>query len=153
MQLSDLQQRLLNDFQHEFPLSPHPYQIIADKLGVSEEEILSAFCELRDQQFISRIGPVIPPNQIGVSALVAMSVPQSELEWVAEVISAYPEVNHNYERDHQLNLWFVVIAADQDHLASTIVSIERETGFSALPLPMLDNFFIDLGFMMELGDD
>lgn len=151
--LTTLHKQLLNDYQRDFPLSVQPYQDIADALGVTEADVLSAFTELNNNNFISRIGPVIPPNHIGVSALVAMSVPESQLQAVADKISAYPEVNHNYEREHRLNLWFVVIASDAEHLRAVIDSIERETSYPAMLLPMLDDFFIDLGFKLDLNND
>lgn len=151
--LSHLHKQLLNDYQHDFPLSARPYQDIADMLGVTEAEVLSAFTELNDNNLISRIGPVIPPNHIGVSALVAMSVPKQQLQAVADTVSAYPEVNHNYEREHRLNLWFVVIASDAEHLRAVIDSIEQETSYPAMLLPMLDDFFIDLGFKLDLNND
>jgi len=53
---------------------------------------------------------VLRPNTVGVSTLAAIAVPNAELETVAALVSAYPEVNHNYEREHSLNLWFVVTA-------------------------------------------
>lgn len=148
--LTDLHKRLLNDFQRDFPLSARPYRDIADTLGVTEEDVLSAFDELNARQFISRIGPVIPPNHIGASLLAAMAVPPDRLQDVAERISAYPEVNHNYEREHRFNLWFVAIAADVRHLSDFIRKIERETGFQVLQLPLLQDFFIDLGFQLDL---
>jgi DNA-binding Lrp family transcriptional regulator len=151
--LTPLHKHLLNDFQHDFPLSPRPYLDIAEKLGVSENDVLSAFAELDDNNLISRIGPVIPPNHIGVSALVAMSVPETKLQEVANKVSAYPEVNHNYEREHRINLWFVVIASDNEHLQAVIDKIERETSYRAMRLPMLDDFFIDLGFKLDLNND
>ncbi|MFU8787702.1 MAG: Lrp/AsnC family transcriptional regulator [Methylobacter sp.] len=151
--LTPLHKQLLNDYQHDFPLSARPYQDIAEQLGVSEAEVLAAFNELNDNGFISRIGPVIPPNHIGVSALVAMAVPKAQLQAVADKISAYPEVNHNYEREHRFNLWFVVITADDKHLRTVIDSIEQETAYPAMLLPMLDDFFIDLGFKLDLTND
>ncbi|HEY8036540.1 MAG TPA: Lrp/AsnC family transcriptional regulator [Methylobacter sp.] len=151
--LTNLHKQLLNDYQRDFPLSARPYRDIADQLGVTEAEVLSVFTELNDNNFISRIGPVIPPNHIGVSALVAMSVPEQQLQSVADKISAYPEVNHNYEREHRFNLWFVVIASDAEHLTAVIDSIEQETSYKAMRLPMLDDFFIDLGFKLDLNND
>ncbi|MEI6067609.1 MAG: Lrp/AsnC family transcriptional regulator [Methylococcaceae bacterium] len=147
--LTPLYQRLLNDFQRDFPLSPRPYLDIANQLGVSEDDVLSALTELSDQHFISRIGPIIPPNQLGVSTLVAMAVPQRLLQAVADKISAHPEVNHNYEREHTFNLWFVAIAADAAHLQAVLNAIEQETGYKTMSLPLLDDFFIDLGFKLE----
>jgi len=147
--LTDLQKRLLNDFQRDFPLSPTPYRDIGERLGVAESEVIAALTELRDRQFISRVGAVVPPNQIGVSTLAAMAVPEAELQSVAEFINGFPEVNHNYEREHRLNLWFVAVAGSAEQLQAAIARIERHTGLSVLQLPLLDDFFIDLGFKMD----
>jgi len=105
--LTSLHKQLLNNYQQEFPLSATPYLDIAESLGVTEEAVLAAFDELNQQQFISRIGLVIAPNNIGASTLVAMAVPEEQLQSVAEIVSLYPEVNHNYERENIFNLWFV----------------------------------------------
>jgi DNA-binding Lrp family transcriptional regulator len=147
--LTPLHQRLLNDFQRDFPLSPRPYLDIAKQLGVSEDDVLSALTELSDQHFISRIGPIIPPNQLGVSTLVAMAVPEEQLQAVADKVSTHPEINHNYEREHRFNLWFVAIASDAEHLQTVLDAIELETGYKTMSLPLLDDFFIDLGFKMD----
>ncbi len=147
--LTDLHKRLLNDFQRDFPLSERPYQAIAEQLGVSESTVLTALTELSQQQLISRVGPIIRPNHIGVSTLAAIAVPQAELETVANAISRYPEINHNYEREHELNLWFVVIADNNEQLAAVIASIEAETGYPVLQFPLLQDFYIDLGFELN----
>jgi DNA-binding Lrp family transcriptional regulator len=149
--LTPLHKQLLNDFQRDFPLSERPYQDIADRLGVNEDDVLTALTELSDNNFISRIGPIIPPNHIGVSTLVAMAIPEQQLQEVADKISAYPEVNHNYEREHLFNLWFVAIASDAGHLQTVIDAMEQETGYKTLQLPLLDDFFIDLGFKLDLN--
>ncbi|MFA6163230.1 MAG: Lrp/AsnC family transcriptional regulator [Methylobacter sp.] len=151
--LTPLHKQLLNNYQRDFPLSARPYQDIADALGVTEDEVLSTLADLNSNNFISRIGPIIPPNHIGVSTLVAMAVPEQQLQVVADKISAYPEVNHNYEREHQFNLWFVAIAADAEYLRAVIDSIEQETGYKTMQLPLLDDFFIDLGFKLDLNND
>jgi DNA-binding Lrp family transcriptional regulator len=150
--LAPLHKRLLNDYQQDFPLSPTPYRDIAEQLGVSEDEVLNAFQALFEQQMISRIGPVIAPNSIGNSALVAMTVPEDDLSRVAELVSAFPEVNHNYERENRFNLWFVVVADDDRHLRAVIADIEIKTGYPAMLLPMLADYFINLGFELNLHD-
>ncbi|MFK5949827.1 MAG: Lrp/AsnC family transcriptional regulator [Methylococcales bacterium] len=150
--LTTIHKQLLNDYQQDFPLSPTPYKDIASSLGVSEEDVLSAFDYLSNQQFISRIGSVIAPNHIGVSTLVAMAVPKDQLQAVADIVSLHPEVNHNYERENRFNLWFVLIAQDDEDLQSVIESIESETGFKAMQLPLLEDYFINLGFEMEFDD-
>jgi siroheme decarboxylase len=150
--LTDLHKRLLNDFQCDFPLLERPYQAIADQLGVSEEHVLSALTELSEQRYISRVGPIIRPNHLGISSLVAMAIPAEQLEQVAEIVSSYSEVNHNYERENRFNLWFVVIAAHEAHLVSILQEIELRTGLTTMRLPLLDDYFINLGFELELND-
>ncbi|PKM11781.1 MAG: AsnC family protein [Gammaproteobacteria bacterium HGW-Gammaproteobacteria-3] len=151
--LSPLHKHLLDDYQHDFPLTLRPYLTIAKALGVTENDVLTAFNSLIDDDFISRIGPIIPPNQLGKSTLVAMAIPPGRLEGIAEIISSFREVNHNYEREHRFNLWFVLIASSKQHLQNVIQSIERRTGFKTLQLPLLDEFFIDLGFPLKLDHD
>ena len=150
--LTSLHKQLLNDYQQEFPLSATPYQDIATSLGVTEEAVLTAFDELNQKQFISRIGLVIAPNHIGASTLVAMAVPGEQLQNVAEIVSLYPEVNHNYERENVFNLWFVLISKDDAHLQTVIEAIELETGFKAMQLPLLADYFINLGFEIDFDD-
>ena len=150
--LTTIHKQLLNAYQQDFPLSPTPYKDIASSLGVTEEDVLFAFNELSNEQFISRIGSIIAPNHIGVSMLVAMAIPNEQLQTVADIVSHYQEVNHNYERENQFNLWFVLIAQDDEDLQSVIESIESETGFKAMQLPLLADYFINLGFEMEFDD-
>lgn len=148
--LSTLHKQLLNNYQQDFPLSPTPYLDIANTLGVTEDEVLAAFSALSEQDFISRIGPVIQPNHIGISTLVAMAIPAEQLTHTANIVSNFPEVNHNYEREHRFNLWFVVIAHDQQHLSTIIEQIEIQSGFKAMQLPLLEDYFINLGFQLDL---
>ncbi len=150
--LSALHKQLLNNYQQDFPLSLTPYLDIANQLGVAESEVLAAFQTLAAEKLISRIGPVIAPNRLGSSALAAMAVPESELARVAGQISRYREVNHNYERENRFNLWFVLIANDEQHLQTVVEDIELTTGFKTMLLPMLADFYINLGFELNLHD-
>ena len=149
--LSELERHLLNDFQHSLPLSPTPYADMAQLLGVTEDEVLSALQSLQDMGVISRVGAVFKPNRIGVSTLAAMSVPSERLDEVAQIINSYPEVNHNYEREHAFNMWFVATAADDEQLQATLQSIKQQTGLAVMSLPMEEDFHIDLGFPLQWG--
>jgi len=144
--LSALEKRLLNDYQRDFPLSPAPYADLARELGVSEAEVMDTLRRLTERNAISRIGPVFRPKRIGVSTLAAMAVPDERLEEVARMVSAYVAVNHNYEREHRYNLWFVITAPDDDQLQAVLHEIERRAGIPVLSLPMLEDYHIDLGF-------
>ena len=146
-----LTESLLNDFQHDFPLSPTPFAQIARRLNTSTATVLARLRELQRQGSVSRVGPVFRPNTIGASTLAAMRVPAAELEAVAAVVNGFPEVNHNYEREHRYNLWFVVTAANQAVLAETLARIEARTGHAVLSLPLVRDYHIDLGFRMTLA--
>ena len=146
---SELEQHLLNDFQHDISLSATPFADMANQLGVSEDEVIQTLQSLQERGVISRIGPVFRPNRIGVSTLAAMSVPEEDLACVARIVSAFPEVNHNYEREHEYNLWFVVTASSEEHLDIVLYEIEQHTEYPLMSLPMLDDYFIDLGFKLK----
>ena len=146
---SPLEQHLLNDFQRDMSLSATPYADIAQQLDVKEEEVLQTIQSLQERGVISRVGPVFRPNRIGVSTLAAMSVPAEDIDCVARIVSAFPEVNHNYERDHEYNLWFVVTASSEEHLDIVLYEIEQHAEYPLMSLPMLDDYFIDLGFKLK----
>jgi siroheme decarboxylase len=148
---STLEQHLLNDYQRDMSLSATPYADMAKQLGVSEEKILESISSLQDRGVISRVGPVFRPNRIGVSTLAAMAIPEQDVECVARIISAFPEVNHNYQREHEYNLWFVVTASSAEHLDIVLYEIEQHTEYPLMSLPMLDDYFIDLGFKLKMS--
>lgn len=149
MSYSPLEQKLLDNYQRDFPLSATPFADIAAELGVSETEVLETFDSLKSRGSIGRIGGIFKPGSVGASTLAAMEVPQDELETVADFVSSFATVNHNYEREHRLNLWFVVAADTQDEVTRTLRAIEKQTGFAVLDLPMLEAFHLDLGFKLK----
>ena len=148
-QLDSLEKHLLNDFQHGFPLVSRPFKKIAEQLGTSEDVIVDRLNELKKEGFISRVGAVFRANSIGASTLAAMTVPENELEKVADMVSSYSEVNHNYQREHHFNLWFVVTASDECVLNEVLDDIEQRSGHDVMYLPMLEDYHIDLGFDLK----
>jgi len=147
---TEFDRRLLNDFQHDFPLSPTPYADIAQELGVTEDEVIARLRELKQAGAISRVGAVVRPNTVGVSTLAAMAVPAEELESVAALVSGYTEVNHNYEREHRLNLWFVATAPDAARLQAVLDEIAARSGYEVLSFPLVEDYHIDLGFNLKI---
>ena len=146
MDLDALDRRLLDEFQRDFPLVPRPYAALGERLGVSEEMVRHRLARLRTQGAISRVGAVIRPHSVGSSTLAALAVPADDLQRVAAIVSAFPQVNHNYERDHVYNLWFVVVGDSDPAVREVLDSIRVATGYRPLDLPMLDDYHIDLGF-------
>ena len=148
---SSLDFQLLNDFQRDFPLVSAPFAELAARLGVAEKVILAHLESLRREGKISRVGAVFAPKRIGASTLAAMAVPPEKLDAVAAAVNRFPEVNHNYEREHRYNLWFVVTAATEGRLQASLGAIEKAAGHPLLALPLQEEFHIDLGFCLR-GD-
>lgn len=146
---SQLERRLLNEYQRGVPLTPTPFADIARELGVYETTVIETLRRLETEGLISRVGAVFRPNRVGASTLAAMAVPAEDLERVAAIVNEFTEVNHNYEREHRYNLWFVVVAADAERLAAALEAIENRTGYPLLDLPLEQEFFIDLGFDLQ----
>jgi DNA-binding Lrp family transcriptional regulator len=137
---------LLNRWQHGFPLVSRPFARIGEALGASEEEVLDGFAAARADGSLSRIGGVWSAGAGGAALLVAMAVPSQQLAEAAACVDALPGVNHNYEREHRLNLWFVITGPDSLTLGVRLDALERDTGLPTLRLPMRKVYRIDLGF-------
>ena len=134
---------LLNDFQQNFPLCPAPFAEMAAKLGVAESAVLRKLEQLRREGRIARVGAVFAPKRIGASTLAAMAVPAEKLAVVADAINRFPEVTHNYEREHHYNHWFVVTAGSEGRLQAALGAIEQSTGYPLLRLPLLREYLFD----------
>jgi DNA-binding Lrp family transcriptional regulator len=138
--------RLLNGFQRGIPLVHEPYAAIARELATDEGWVRSTLARWQRDGVVSRIGAVFRAGSIGVSTLAALAVPPEDLVRVAAMVSARPEVNHNYEREHRYNLWFVAAAADASALAAVLDAIHEQTGYAPIALPLVADYWIDLGF-------
>lgn len=145
-ELSPLEYRLLNDFQRDFPLTSRPFLAIAEELGTDEDTVLRTLDRLVERKMISRVGPVFQPRRLGASTLATLAVPEDELDAVAAMVNSYKEVNHNYEREHKFNLWFVVTAASEAEIDRVLDEIRERSHCQLLNLPMEDAYHIDLGF-------
>lgn len=149
MSVHSLEFQLLNDYQQRFPLCSRPFAHIAETLGSAEAAVLQTYSQLVQAGRISRIGAVFTPQRIGASTLAALSIPPERLAAVAAMVSQFPEVNHNYEREHRFNLWFVVTANATERLHAVLTQIEANSGLSVLRLPLEAQFHIDLGFNLK----
>lgn len=107
--MDELDRQLLNLLQTEFPIVPQPFQALAQRLGISEDEVLMRVRTLKDNRIIRQISAIFDSSSLGYkSALTAFSVPTERVTEVAEIVSAHPGVSHNYERNHVYNLWFTI---------------------------------------------
>lgn len=151
MGLSALEHALLERCQRDLPLTGRPFRDVAARLGVTESGVLAALGTLMSGGMVTRVGPVFRPWTVGASTLAAMAVPASRLDTVAATVSAFPEVNHNYEREHRYNLWFVVTAASRVAVSSVLERVRAHTGLPVLDLPLEAEYHIDLGFTLARG--
>lgn len=147
--LSAFERRLLDEFQRDFPLTARPYAELARRLESDEETVLAALERLQRRGLIARVGAVVAPHRTGWSTLAAMAVPAERLDEVAAVVSGFAEVNHNYEREHALNLWFVVTGSDPARVRGVLDAISAETGLAVLDLPLVEAYRLDLGFPLQ----
>lgn len=142
----ELGARLLNEAQRGFPLTERPFQALAERFGASEADVIQACIDGSQRGAISRIGGVWAPGVGGAALLCAMAVPPERLEAVAALVSAHPGVNHNYEREHAFNLWFVITGTGAEPLDQALAAIEAETALPVTRLKMVRPYRIDLGF-------
>ncbi len=143
--MDELDRRIINALQGGFPVVERPYAAAAREIGTTEEELLARIAHLLDEGTLSRFGPLYNADRMGGAfTLCAMSVPPGQFEAVAAIVNAHPEVAHNYERAHRLNMWFVVATDTPGGIAGTLRSIERATGLAVLDFPKLDEYFIGM---------
>lgn len=138
---------LLNEIQARFPVELHPYRVIADRIGMSQEEVLARIVNLKREGIIRRIGASINSRRIGyVSTLLAAKVPAEKFDSFVQIVNACPGVTHNYERKHEYNVWFTLIAPSRDEMDRTIAMLTRETGVPLEEFPAKRIFKIRVDF-------
>ncbi len=137
--------KIINGLQGGFPLCAHPYAAAAAVLGLREAELLTRLRRLLDDGITSRFGPLFDAEKLGGAVtLAAMAVPEARFDAVTELVNAYPEVAHNYRRDHALNMWFVVAADRRERIAEVLREIEERSELRVLDLPKQEEYFLEL---------
>ena len=138
---------LLNEIQAEFPVEPHPYRVIGERIGMTEAKVLTRIARLKQEGIIRRIGASINSRRVGfVSTLLAAQVPPEKFESFVHVVNSCPGVTHNYERRHQYNVWFTLIASSLAEKERIIQDLIRKTGVNILELPAKRIFKIRVDF-------
>jgi DNA-binding Lrp family transcriptional regulator len=150
--LDDLDAALIDGYQSGFPVAERPFETVGRELGIDEREALARVERLRERGIFRRFGAVLNPPVIGSSTLAALSVPEARFDEVAELVNGYRQVNHNYRRDHEWNMWFVVTAGSRERRDAILAEIEDRTGLTVLNLPMLTDYYIDLEFPVVNAD-
>ena len=143
--LDPVDRDIINRLQDGFPICEHPYAAAARALGIAEGELLARLKRLLEANTLTRFGPLYNVEQAGGAfVLVAMSVPEADLERVVEIVNAMPQVAHNYQREHRFNLWFVLATATQAEIDTAVAQIEKRTGQTVYAMPKLREYFLEL---------
>lgn len=137
--------KIINALQGGFPLSERPFRDAAEALGIGEDELIARIGRLRESGVLSRFGPMFDAAKMGGAfCLCAMAVPEARFDEVTEAVNRHPQVAHNYERAHALNMWFVLASDAKDDIEATARLIEQETGIDVHLMPKLEEYFIGL---------
>lgn len=143
--LDETDRRLINALQSDFPLVAEPYRQVAETLGMSEAELLRRLDSMIERRVLTRFGPMFQIERAGGAfVLAAMRVPEESFERVVAQVNAFPEVAHNYRRDHDLNMWFVLATATPRGIAETIAAIEAATGLPVFAFPKEREYFVEM---------
>lgn len=156
-EIDDTDLHLLDLLQQDIPLVPEPWRELGNKAGISSEEVLTRLNRLKEAGILRGIAPTLESEKGGrrVSTLVAVKVPEENIDTVAGRINRYDEVSHNFLRDHPYNLWFTLACGTKSELESLLDEIQKETGIKSedmLNLSTLQKFKIHVTFpIMERG--
>jgi DNA-binding Lrp family transcriptional regulator len=146
--LDNVDKLILNRIQSDFPITSHPYRVIAENINLTEAEVLNRVSRMRKVGIIRRIGGNFVPEKLGyVSTLCAACVPRDKLESFKDTVNRFTGVTHNYQRDNRFNVWFTFIAPSMDIIEQNLKKISDETGIhDILNLPATRVFKIKAHF-------
>lgn len=143
--LDDIDRRIINELQGDFPICDRPYLSAATKLGISEEALLARLERMLDSRVLTRFGPMMQIERVGGSfVLAALAVPEADYEAMTEKVNALPQVAHNYRREHALNMWFVLATETPAGIAEAIARIKADTGLQVHAFPKEREYFVEM---------
>lgn len=138
-------QELINALHGGVPIEERPYVSIGRLLGMTEEEVIERLQRLLADRMLTRFGPLYDAAKLGGAfTLAALSAPENRFDEVAEIVNSFPEVAHNYAREHALNMWFVVAAERPERIAEVLSEIKDRTGLEVLNMPKEEEYFLEL---------
>lgn len=141
---------IINELQGGLPICARPYAVVAARFGIGEADLIGRLQRLLDDGLLSRFGPMYHAERLGGAlTLAALRVPAADYEVVAAKVNAHPEVAHNYAREHEFNMWFVLGTETPERIAEVIAAIECETGLKVYNMPKLEEFFVGLHFEVD----
>ena len=143
--MDQIDRDLINGLHGGLAICERPYLDAAQRLGLSEDELLARLTRLLANGVLTRVGPLYQIERMGGAfTLAALHAPADQFEQVAQCVNALPQVAHNYARDHDLNMWFVIATETPGEIDRVIARIEHETGCSVFNFPKSREYFVEL---------
>ncbi|MEW6990008.1 Lrp/AsnC family transcriptional regulator [Colwelliaceae bacterium 6441] len=144
-ELSALDKGLINLLQRGLPVCESPFEVIAEELNSSEQEVMEHLDALLANKTLSRFGPMFDAACLGGAfTLAALSVPEERFDEVVEQVNSFEQIAHNYRRDHYFNMWFVIATESEEEITQVIKQIEEKTALAVLNTPKLEEFYVGL---------
>jgi len=143
--MDETDKQIVNALQDGFPICDAPYLQVATQLGLTEQDLITRLQTLLDNGTLTRFGPLYNAEQMGGAlTLAAVKAPLDRFDEITEIINSFPEVAHNYARNHELNMWFVIATETPEQVRQTINAIERQTGLTVYNMPKNQEYFVNL---------
>lgn len=143
--LDDIDRRIINALQGGFPIVDEPYRVVAERLGLPEAELLARLGRMLDTKVLTRFGPMYQVERLGGRfVLASMKVPEADFDRVTRIVNSLPEVAHNYRREHDFNMWFVLAAEHPDGIPAAIMAIECATDLPVYAFPKEREYFVEM---------
>ena len=145
--LDTIDKTIINELQGGFPICENPWQRLEQQLQIPADVIRQRIDDMQQQGYISRFGPMYHAEKLGGGlTLAAMQVDEARFDDICELVNSFPEVAHNYQRDHRLNMWFVVATEKPERIQTVIDAIEQRSGLRVYNMPKLQEYFLKLRF-------
>ncbi len=143
--MDEIDKHIINALQGGFPICDAPYQQVAGQLGLTEQELIDRLQALLNNGTLTRFGPLYNAEQMGGAlTLAAVKAPEQRFDEITEIVNSFPEVAHNYARNHELNMWFVIATETPEEIQQTIAAIEQQTGLTVYNMPKKKEYFVNL---------
>jgi siroheme decarboxylase len=143
--MDEIDRSIINTLQNGFPICAAPYQRVAAQLSLTEQQLIDRLKKLLGNGTLTRFGPLFNAEQMGGAlTLAAVKAPVERFDEIADIVNAFPEVAHNYARNHELNMWFVIATETPEQIQQTISAIEQQTGLTVYNMPKKQEYFVNL---------
>jgi len=148
--MNEIDHQILDELQNNFPLNPNPYEVVSDKLKIPCQQLTERLEKLIADGVIRRLGASLNSHKFGFfSTLAAISVKDDTIDQASEIIKKYPEITHSYLRNDHFNIWFTIIAANNERVEGVLKDIQSALSLEncqILNLPMKRLFKLNARF-------